>query len=190
MPYDPENPPEKLRGLSPTKQRQWVHVFNSCFEKNGDDALCSKEAWGVTGGWQDKDVKTKGADMRNSVEVSFRVKGDAVREMPKLIEYIMRNGASGHSFPIVVDAGDSERQRTFSFDGDGSDYIDDLKVDGVKFETDKEYKGMNLDILAENLIDDEVVVEKSIIPDLMNTVMSDKLGFDVEVKGLDIQENE
>jgi hypothetical protein len=49
---------------------------------------------------------------------------------------------------------------------------------------------MDLDTLSKNLIDDEVVVEKSIIPDLMNTVMSDKLGFDVEVKGLDIQETE
>ena len=31
MPYDPDNPPEKLRGLSENKQRQWVHVFNSCY---------------------------------------------------------------------------------------------------------------------------------------------------------------
>jgi hypothetical protein len=48
---------------------------------------------------------------------------------------------------------------------------------------------MDLDTLSKNLMEDEVV-EKSIIPDLMNAVVSEKLGFDVEVKGLDIQENE
>ena len=58
MPYDPDNPPEKLRGLPENKQRQWVHVFNSCYEKYGDDAKCSKMAWGVTGGWK----KEKGFD--------------------------------------------------------------------------------------------------------------------------------
>ena len=54
MPYDPENPPAKLRGLSSAKQRQWVHVFNSCYEKYSDDAKCSKMAWGETGGWKDE----------------------------------------------------------------------------------------------------------------------------------------
>lgn len=57
MPYDVNNPPEKVRGLSENKQRQWVEVFNSCFEKHGDEELCSKEAWGVTGGWKDKENK-------------------------------------------------------------------------------------------------------------------------------------
>ena len=56
MPYDVDNPPSKIRGLSQEKQRQWVHVFNSCYEKHGDDAKCSKMAWGVTGGWKDKEL--------------------------------------------------------------------------------------------------------------------------------------
>jgi hypothetical protein len=47
MPYDPENPPDKLKNLSENKQRQWVHVFNSCFEKNGDEGMCHQMAWGV-----------------------------------------------------------------------------------------------------------------------------------------------
>jgi hypothetical protein len=51
----------------------------------------------------------------------------------------------------------------------------------------REEYSMNLDILAENLIEDEVV-EKSILPDLMNTMISDKLGFDVEVKDMEIDE--
>jgi hypothetical protein len=50
MPFDPDNPPEKVRGLSPKKQRQWVHVFNSCYEKHHDDETCHKQAWGAVKG--------------------------------------------------------------------------------------------------------------------------------------------
>src|SRR5690606_2002578 len=43
------NPPEKIRKLSQKKQRQWVSVFNSCYESGGDDAKCHAQAWGVVG---------------------------------------------------------------------------------------------------------------------------------------------
>lgn len=46
MPFDPDNPPDKVKKLSEKKQRQWVHIFNSCYSKNKDDALCHKQAWG------------------------------------------------------------------------------------------------------------------------------------------------
>ena len=49
MPYDINNPPEKLRKLSDKKKRQWVSVFNSCYDKHGDEARCHKMAWGVVG---------------------------------------------------------------------------------------------------------------------------------------------
>ena len=49
MPYDVNNPPAKVSKLPKAKQRQFVHVFNSCYEKHGDDAICSKMAWGVVG---------------------------------------------------------------------------------------------------------------------------------------------
>lgn len=49
MPYNPDNPPEKLKNLSAAKKRQWVEVFNSCYEKHHDDAKCHKMAWGVVG---------------------------------------------------------------------------------------------------------------------------------------------
>lgn len=55
MPYDLDNPPDKLRGLSADKQRQWIHVHRSCVEKYGDSVRCQKMAWGVTGGWKGKD---------------------------------------------------------------------------------------------------------------------------------------
>jgi len=47
MPFDPDNPPAKLKNLSDKKKRQWVHVFNSCYEKHKDDKMCHMQAWGV-----------------------------------------------------------------------------------------------------------------------------------------------
>ena len=45
MPYDPANPPAKLRRLSPKKKRQWVHVFNSATERGADEESAHKQAW-------------------------------------------------------------------------------------------------------------------------------------------------
>lgn len=48
MPYDPSHPPEKVKHLPPKKQRQWISVFNSCWDRNpGDEAKCHAMAWGV-----------------------------------------------------------------------------------------------------------------------------------------------
>lgn len=47
MPFDPDNPPDKVSKLSEKKQRQWVHVFNSCWEKHKDDGKCHAMAWGA-----------------------------------------------------------------------------------------------------------------------------------------------
>lgn len=47
MPYSPDNPPSKLKELPANKQRQWVEVFNSCWDKHKDDAKCHAMAWGV-----------------------------------------------------------------------------------------------------------------------------------------------
>jgi len=62
MPYDVDNPPDKLRGHDKKTQRQWVHVFNSCYDKHGDDTRCSKVAWGVTGGWKGKGLDPDNPD--------------------------------------------------------------------------------------------------------------------------------
>jgi cation transport regulator ChaB len=45
MPYDPDNPPKKIRKLSAKKQRQWVHVFNSAVERGADEESAHKQAW-------------------------------------------------------------------------------------------------------------------------------------------------
>lgn len=47
MPFNVSNPPDKLKGLPAKKQRQWVEVFNSCWDKHHDDETCHKMAWGV-----------------------------------------------------------------------------------------------------------------------------------------------
>ena len=47
MPFDVNNPPDKLKGLPAKQQRQWVEVFNSCWDKHQDDETCHKMAWGV-----------------------------------------------------------------------------------------------------------------------------------------------
>ena len=51
MPFKTEKEvAEKIKGadkLSARKRRQFLHVFNSCFEENGDDASCYAKAWGA-----------------------------------------------------------------------------------------------------------------------------------------------
>lgn len=46
--------------------------------------------------------------------------------LKRLIEYIAANGNGGHSFDIVVDPG-SENEKSFGWDGDGSDFIKSIK---------------------------------------------------------------
>ena len=60
MPFDPDNPPAKLKNLSDKKKRQWVHVFNSCYEKHKNDETCHKMAWGT--------VKKSAGEMQDIVD--------------------------------------------------------------------------------------------------------------------------
>ena len=48
---------------------------------------------------------------------------DQEGSLQKLLECIRDNASSGHSFNIVVDPGDPEREKTFGIDGDGTDHI-------------------------------------------------------------------
>jgi cation transport regulator ChaB len=56
MPYNPDNPPDKVKNLPAKKQRQFVEVFNSCWEKHKDDEICHKMAWGVVKKASEEDV--------------------------------------------------------------------------------------------------------------------------------------
>ena len=53
---------------------------------------------------------------------------DDDNKLESLINYIKSNGNTGHSFNIVVDP-KSEDEKTFGWDGDGSDYIENVKVE-------------------------------------------------------------
>jgi len=71
-----------------------------------------------------------GKDEDGFAEVSFRVKGDAVHSMLRLLRHCERVGNMGHSFEIVLDPENSEYRKTVGFDGDGSDRIESIKVNG------------------------------------------------------------
>jgi hypothetical protein len=47
----------------------------------------------------------------------------------ELLEYLKNNSDGGHSFNIVVDPGDPEREKTFGLDGDGADRIYSIEVE-------------------------------------------------------------
>lgn len=56
---------------------------------------------------------------------------DPGQNLKKLIEYIGKNGNTGHSFEIVVDPDmtEEEGKKTFYWDGDGSDYIHSVETE-------------------------------------------------------------
>jgi len=76
----------------------------------------------------------------NIIEVECN---DTEGELARLLTYIQSTGNIGHSFEIVVDPDNSQYKMTFGWDGDGSDRIRQIKLDGKKvdfkdyFEKDK-----------------------------------------------------
>jgi len=65
-------------------------------------------------------------------EISFKIRGDALVSLLTLLQHCEVIGGYGHSFDIEIDPNDSEYKRTIGFDGDGSDGIKDIKLDGKK----------------------------------------------------------
>lgn len=74
MPYDPENPPEKLEGhgFSAKQKKQWVEVFNSCWKKNHDEGLCHAEAWSVANKSKKKYNKKESSQELNYIKTFVR----------------------------------------------------------------------------------------------------------------------
>ena len=63
--------------------------------------------------------------------VTFKIKGDALYSLLKLIKQCSYMGDIGHSFNIDIDPkGGKDYKRTVGFDGDGSDRIKDIMVNG------------------------------------------------------------
>lgn len=55
---------------------------------------------------------------------------DPDRRLANLLNYIRHNGNGGHSFTIIVDPDLRENTKRFSWDGDGGDRINEIKVNG------------------------------------------------------------
>ena len=63
--------------------------------------------------------------------VTFKIKGDALYSLLKLLKQCEYMGNVGHSFAIVVDPkGGKDYKREVGFDGDGSDRVKDILVNG------------------------------------------------------------
>jgi hypothetical protein len=52
---------------------------------------------------------------------------DSKNKLLELLEYIQQIGNMGHSFEIVIDPDNKQYRKKFFWDGDGSDYIRDVK---------------------------------------------------------------
>lgn len=51
----------------------------------------------------------------------------ATETLLPLLDYLKKNAGIGHSFPIVVDPGDSDYEKKFYMDGDGAAHIISIK---------------------------------------------------------------
>lgn len=54
---------------------------------------------------------------------------DYDNSLKDLLNYIKKIGNTGHSFNIIVDPDTKDCRKSFSWDGDGSDYIKDISVE-------------------------------------------------------------
>lgn len=59
------------------------------------------------------------------------VVSDSEGSIRKLIETIQDYTQMGHSFEVVVDPGDSDYEKSFYIDGDGSDKIEDIDIEEI-----------------------------------------------------------
>jgi len=69
-------------------------------------------------------------------EITVKVR-DPDDQLVKMIDYIMHTANIGHSFEVVVDPDMSEHRKKFYMDGDGSFSITEVKINGIKYKTDK-----------------------------------------------------
>lgn len=59
---------------------------------------------------------------------------DSQGSIQDLIETIKDYTQMGHTFEVVIDPGDSDYEKSFYIDGDGSDKIQDIEVTEIKDE--------------------------------------------------------
>lgn len=61
---------------------------------------------------------------------------DSEGQIEKLLNHIMDTANTGHSFTVVCDPGDKERETKFYIDGDGSDRITNISSTVIDDEED------------------------------------------------------
>ena len=84
-------------------------------------------------------------DKDGYVEVSCKVRGDGLVSVLQVLRHFQYNGSIGHSYSSTLDTETKDYQMNVGWDGDGSDSIDDLKVNGKKLDQkqfDKEHMEM------------------------------------------------
>lgn len=113
MPFDVDNPPDKVKGLSKNKQRQWVEVFNSCWKEHHDDKKCHMMAWGVVKKEGSMSRFTKIAakvvkasfrdDAKYALMFGLRVPPHAVQVLEQYLTYTEGTSNKFHYFGVWVD---------------------------------------------------------------------------------------
>jgi hypothetical protein len=83
----------------------------------------------IDNGWPGMAARM-GTNYRGSKRIIV-VCDDKDNSLQELLEYIKGNSGGGHSFPILVDEGDPQREQMFGFDGDGSDRIYSIEVEKI-----------------------------------------------------------
>ena len=69
-------------------------------------------------------------DEEGYATVTFKVRGDGLYSLLKLLKQCEYNGSVGHSHSIVIDPDGGEDKRSVGFDGDGSDRVKEIMVNG------------------------------------------------------------
>ena len=79
---------------------------------------------------------------------------DSNGQLAELLSYIRHNGNGGHSFVIIVDPDLRENTKRFSWDGDGSDRIEEIKVNGDVLKG-LDYSDVHVPRLGDSMADEE-----------------------------------
>lgn len=84
MPYDPNNPPAKVGHLPDKEKRRWCHVWNSVYNRTGDETRAFKAAWGTVRKWD----ASLGFDIRDA-DIIAEIEADSIEKDQELISKVL-----------------------------------------------------------------------------------------------------
>lgn len=118
---------------STEKQRSFIFAKRS--EYGSKEKTPEKDKWIWEKGWEQvesfkRERYQKFFEDRKMKKITVEY-SDTEGEFEDLINYIKSNGNTGHSFSIIVDP-ESENKKEFGWDGDGLNFIKDIKVEKLK----------------------------------------------------------